>query len=137
MAVVATRRLSELPDYEIPIIHGHTITGVMYGLEDQNYDDPAANVMIEVDPGIGRRWTCYVPREIIPTDLAEHWTERVSVHGTATFRPRKPEMTVDKLQLLGLELDIDEAVDRFIKTNQEVWQGENTDRYMDFIRERD
>lgn len=137
LAFVASQKIAELAKFPPSRIYSHSIDGVMYSLTDQNYDDPQSSVTVEVDTGDGKRWLCHIPRETIPKDLSEHWTERVHVHGEATFRPRKPEMIVDKIDFVGVEDDIDKAIDRFIKSNQEVWRGEDTATFLDYVRERD
>lgn len=137
LGFVASQKLAELSPFGPSTIYGHSVTGVMYGLEDQNYDDPRSSVTVEVDSGDGKRWMCHIPKDMIPDDLGEHWKERVVVHGKATLRKRKPEMDVDKITFLGPESDIDDIVDSFIRTNQKVWQGENLDAFMSYVRERD
>jgi hypothetical protein len=137
LGVVASQKLAELAPYGPSVIYGHSVTGVMYGLEDQNYDDPSSSVTVEVDSGDGKRWMCHIPKDKIPKDLGEHWKERVVVQGIATFRPRKPEMQVEDLRLLGPQSPIDEILDRFIRTNRPLWEGENIAAYMDRVRERD
>ena len=138
LRAVAQRKLAELPTLGgATTIYGHTVTGIMYGLEDQNYSDPLASITVEVDPGAGKRWMCRIPKEKIPDDLADHWKERVMVHGIATFKPRKPEIEVDDIRFLGPALDPDEALEHFIKVNQGVWQGVGVNEYLDYVRERD
>lgn len=138
LRAVAQRKLADLPTLGGPsMIYGHSVTGVMYGLEDQNYDDPRSSVTVEVDSGDGKKWMCHIPKEIMPLDLGEHWKERVVVQGVATFRPRKPEMAVESIRLLGPLSPVDEILDRFIRTNQRLWRGEDTGAYMNRVRERD
>lgn len=137
LVLAATQKLAELTKIPISRIYSHSITGVMYSLMDQNYDDPQSSVTVEVDTGDGKRWLCRIPREKIPDRLSEHWTERVLVHGTATFRPRKPEMEVDNIQFLGPSDDLEDAIERFINSNREVWKGEDTQVFLDYVRERD
>lgn len=137
LSFVASQKLAELKKFPPSVIHSHSITGVMYGLVDQDYDDPLSSVTVEVDTEDGKRWVCRIPKEKIPKDLSEHWDERVTVRGVATFRPRKPEMEVEEIKFLGPEDDLDDAIDRFIRSNQEVWQGEDTTAFLDYVRERD
>lgn len=137
LSFVASQKLAELKRFPPSVIYSHSVDGIMYGLVDQDYDDPRSSVTVEVDTGDGKKWMCRIPKDKIPKDLSEHWTERVLVHGTATFRPRKPEMDVDYIKFLGPEGDIDEAIDRFIKSNEEVWRGEDTAAFLDYVRERD
>jgi hypothetical protein len=137
LAFVASQKLAELTPFGPAKMYGHSVTGVMYGLEDQDYDDPRSSVTVEIDSGDGKKWMCRIPKEIIPSDLAEHWKERVCVQGVATFRKRKPEMDVEKLLLLGPQSPIDEILERFIKTNQPLWENQDTAAYMDRVRERD
>lgn len=137
LAFVASQKLAELAPFGPAVMHGHSVTGVMYGLEDQDYDDPRSSVTVEVDSGDGKKWMCHIPKEMIPPDLGEHWRERVVVSGVATFKPRKPEMDVEQIRLLGPQSPVDEMLDRFIRTNQPLWKGEDTAAYMDRVRERD
>ena len=137
LSFVALQKLAALTKFPPSVIHSHSITGVMYGLVDQDYDDPLSSVTVEVDTEDGKRWVCGIPKEKIPKDLSEHWDERVTVSGVATFRPRKPEMEVEEIKFLGPEDDLDDAIDQFIRSNQEVWQGEDTTVFLDYVRERD
>jgi len=137
LSFVASQKLAELTKFPPSVIFSHSITGVMYGLVDQDYEDPRSSVIVEVDTEDGKKWMCSIPKETIPKDLSEHWTERVVVRGVANFRPRKPEMDVEDIKFLGPEGDLDEAIDRFIRSNQEVWQGEDTAAFLDYVRERD
>jgi hypothetical protein len=137
LAFVATQKLAELTRFAPAKIYGHSVTGVMYSLEDQDYSDPASTITVEVDSGDGKRWVCRIPKEKIPAYLADHWKERVVVRGVATLRKRKPEMDVEDIRFLGPESHIDEVLNRFIRTNQALWQGEDTVAYMNRVRERD
>lgn len=137
LAIVASRKLAEMSAVGPSVIYGHSVTGVMYGLEDQDYDDPGSTVTVEVDSGDGKKWMCRIPKEIVPADLSEHWKERVVVQGRATFRPRKPEIEVERLQLLGPQSPVDEMLERFIRTNRPLFEGQDVATYLDQVRERD
>lgn len=137
LGLIASQKLAEIAPYGPSIMYGHSVTGVMYGLEDQNYDDPLSSVTVEVDSGDGKKWMCHIPKAQIPPDLGEHWKERVVVQGKATFRPRKPEMDVDSIRLLGPQSPVDELLERFIRTNRPLFEGQDVAAYLDRVRERD
>ncbi|MDQ3254880.1 MAG: hypothetical protein M3R15_13400 [Acidobacteriota bacterium] len=103
----ATERvLVALSSPSTSVIYGYSVQGILYGLENQNYDDPSARVTVEVDPGDGTRWICSVDKEQLPEQLEDVWTKRVVVHGTATFRQRKHKMDVERIEILGARPDI-------------------------------
>ena len=134
------RKISQIAKVaEKPKVHSvqyYDVEGLMYALEDENYDDPNASVTVKVDAGEHSNWVCRVKRSLLPGDLASHWRERVQVRGTAKFSQRKQEMEVEQVKLLGRHGSLTEAVKKFIATNEALWQGEDTTAYMDEIRER-
>jgi len=137
LKLATERKLVALSSPSTSVIHGYSLYGVLYGLENQNYDDPSARVTVEVDPGDGTRWMCSVDKELLPSPLEAVWTKRVAVHGTATFRQRKPLMDVERIEILGDKPDIDVALENFIAVNQATWEGEDLTDYMNLVRERD
>ena len=137
LAYIAAQKLAELSPHGPATIYGHSVTGVMYGLEDQDYSNPSATVIVEVDSGDGKRWICRIPRDILPDDINQHWKERVVVHGVATLKKYRPQMEVDQIKLLGPDRDLDSAVNRFIESNQGMWRGINSERFLKQVRERD
>jgi hypothetical protein len=137
LKVAVEKKLIEIASPNPNIIHGYEIQGILYGLEDQDYDDPLATVTVEVDPGDGTRWMCHIKRDLVPKDIADHWTERVLVSGTAKLKKRKPEMEVEGIELLGKKPDIEDALEKFISASAGVWEGEHLSSYMNRVRERD
>lgn len=137
LKIATEKRLVALSSPSASIIYGYSVYGVLYGLEDQNYDDPSARVTVEVDSGDGMRWMCTVDKELLPDKLEDIFTKRVIVHGTATFRQRKPKMDVERIEILGEKPDFEKALENFIALNEETWKGENLTSYMNLVRERD
>jgi len=137
LRLAVERRLVSLSSPSTSVIYGYSVDGVLYGLENQNYGDPSARVTVEVDPGDGTRWMCLIDKELLPEHLETIFTKRVVVHGTATFRQRKPLMDVERIDVLGDRPDIDTVLEKFISVNQATWQGENLTTYMNLVRERD
>lgn len=137
LKIAAEKKLVVLSGPSPSVIHGYSVHGVLYGLEDQNYDDPSARVTVEVDPGDGTRWICTVDKDLLPGHLEKVWTKRVVVHGTATFRQRKPIMDVERIEILGDKPSIEDAIENFISVNKGVWEGEDLTEYMNLVRERD
>lgn len=137
LKLASERKLVALSSPSPPVIYGYSVEGILSGLEDQNYDDPSARLLVEVNPGDGTRWMCSLDKELLPQHLEEVWTKRVIVHGTATFRQRKPLMEVERIEILGDKPDIDAAIEHFIAVNQATWEGEDLTAYMNLVRERD
>lgn len=137
LKIAAERKLVALSTPSPSVIHGYSVMGILYGLESQNYEDPTARVTVEIDPGDGTRWMCTVDPKLLPDNLEKFFTKRVVAHGTATFRPRKPKMDIERLEFLGDKLDIETAIDNFIAINQGGWEGQDLTEYMNLVRERD
>lgn len=137
LKIAAERKLVALSTPSPSVVYGYTVMGILYGLENQNYDDPTARVTVEIDPGDGTRWICNVDPQLLPENFGTFFTKRVVAHGTATFRPRKPKMDIERLEILGEKLDIETAIDNFIAVNQGGWEGQDLNEYMDLVRERD
>lgn len=138
LKLASERKLVALSSpYSTSIIYGYSVQGILYGIENQNYDDPTARVKVEVDPGDGTRWMCVLDKEKLPEHLEDIFEKRVVVHGTATLRQRKPTMDIERIELLGEKPDIDAAVEHFIAVNQAAWEGEDLTAYMNLVRERD
>jgi hypothetical protein len=138
--IAAEKGLRELSKIQ-PVIYGHSIQGIMYGLEDQNYSDPKARVSIEVDTGDGLRWVCSLGRNQVPNHLADkwkikdRWTKHVAVKGIARFKPKKPEMEVEQIEILPERLLPSELFDK-VKKNTNLWKDETTSAFLDRVRER-
>jgi|GEM_PF-5868150 len=137
LKIAAEKKLAVLASPSPYEIEGHSIDGILYGLEDQNYDNPSAKVDVKVDTGDGAHWVCHVERSLLPDDLVEHWKKRVMVTGTAKFRKRKPEMDVAQLEIIGSRPDIEEVLARIEKMTTGIWDDEDLAAYMDRVRERD
>jgi hypothetical protein len=133
----AQRRLANLtPDTPVTI-HGHTIQGVLYGVEDQQYENPDSDILVEVDIGEGTRWVCRLKKSLIPDNIEQYWEKRVVLTGLATFRPRRPLLVAEYFEILGDKPDIDEAIQRFIEVGGPAWKkGPKLRTYMKDVRER-
>jgi hypothetical protein len=137
LKVAAERRLVELTSPKASVIYGYSVMGVLYSLQDQDYDNLSAKVDVEVDPGDGTHWLCHVKRSDLPEDIDEIWRKRVVVYGKATFRQRKHIMDVERIEILGEKPDFERALENFLAVNEETWQGEDLSAYMHLVRERD
>ena len=137
LKLAAERRIVALSAPQASIIYGYSVMGMLYSLQDQNYDNPTAEVDVEVDPGDGTHWLCHVERSQLPEDIDEIWKKRVVVYGKATFRLRKHIMDVERIEILGDKPDFEQALDNFIALNEEMWKGEDLTSYMNLVRERD
>lgn len=137
LKVATERRLVALTGPKPSVIYGYSVMGVLYALQDQHYDNPSAEVDVEVNPGDGTHWLCHVKRSDLPADIDEIWKKRVVVHGKATFRMRKHIMDVERIEILGDKPDFEQALENFLAVNEETWQGEDLTAYMNLVRERD
>lgn len=137
LKVAAERRLVELTSPKASVIYGYSVMGVLYSLQDQDYDNLSAKVDVEVNPGDGTHWLCHVKRSDLPEDIDEIWRKRVVVYGKATFRQRKHIMDVERIEILGEKPDFERALETFLTVNEETWQGEDLSAYMNLVRERD
>ncbi len=137
LKLAAERRIVALSSPKSSIIYGYSVMGVLYSLQDQSYDDPTADIDVQVDPGDGTHWLCHVKRSQLPEDIDEIWKKRVVVYGKATFRLRKHIMDVERIEILGDKPDFEQALDNFIALNEEMWKGEDLTSYMNLVRERD
>jgi hypothetical protein len=115
-------------------LYGYSVQGVLYEVCDQEYVDPTADVLVEIDPGDGTRWVCSIPRNLLPEKIADYWQKRVFVEGNAEFRVKKPKLEATSFKVL---LDFDTAFERFLKSGQEVWGDADSTDYMDDFRERE
>jgi hypothetical protein len=133
----AEQRLAALIVPSPPTIHHHTIQGILYAVQDQNYDNPQSSITVEVDTGSGTRWSCRIKKNLVPEDIEQYWEKRVILIGLATFRPRIPQMEVEQFTILSEKPDIDTIIDRFIKIGEDAWKsGPNLSTYMSDVRER-
>jgi hypothetical protein len=133
----AQRRLASLTPDIPQTIHGHTIQGVLYGVEDQHYENPESDILVEVDTGEGTRWICRLKKSLIPDNIERYWEKRVVLTGLATFRKRRPLLEAERFEILGDKPNIDEAIMRFIEVGAPAWKrGQRLRNYMKDVRER-
>lgn len=137
LKAVVEQRLALLEKSSTQRIEGYTIDGILYGMEDEDYDNPKAKVDVKVDTGDGAHWVCHIKRAFLPYDLAEHWKQRVIVEGTAILKKRRrPEMEVADITFLGLAPQLEELLPRHEKIQHNVWEDVDLDEYMNHVRER-
>lgn len=133
----AQRRIANLVPDTPPTIHGHTIQGILYGVEDQNYENPESDISVEVDTGDGTRWTCQIKKSLVSDDISRYWEKRVLLVGHATFRKRRPLLQVEHFEILGDIPDIEDAINRFIEVGAPAWKkGQRMSTYMKDVRGR-
>lgn len=128
--------LHKVAERELRIIEHYEVEGVMYGLEDEAYEDPTASVIVKIDTGEHSNWLCRIKRSLLPDDLSAHWKERVRILGTARITQRKREIEASQITPLGQLDGVISAAQRFIKENESLWQGQDLVAYMDRVRER-
>ena len=131
----------QLADLSVKItpqeIHGYEIEGILHALDDQDYGRPVGPVQVKVATPDGD-WYCEIDKSLLPMDdVNEIWKKRVFLRGFATFRPRKRTLRADSFEILPNRPNLLEAVDKFIKINEQMWEGQNPTEYLDSIRERD
>jgi hypothetical protein len=116
-------------------LYGHSVQGVLYELSDPDYDEPDAVIRFEVDPHDGTRWVCRLKRKDAPENLQQLWRSTVVVEGTATMRPKKPEMEVERIIPLQ-KLGVLQSFDRLMQLSEGLTGGRSLEQVMDEIRER-
>jgi hypothetical protein len=137
LKTAAARRLAALPKESPITIEGHTIQGILYGIKDENYNDPTSEIRVEVDVGEGTRWICQIRKDLIPGGIERYWEKRVVLVGLATFRSRSHILDVRRLTVLETKSDIDDVIERFIKVGAPAWKrGPKLGAYMKQVRER-
>jgi hypothetical protein len=134
-AVAVEKQLIELATQPTEI-QGYEIEGILHALDDQDYDNPSAKVLLRIDTNEGD-WICSISRNLLPMDnINEIWRKRVLVIGRALFRPRKRTLMVQTLEILPDKPDLITAMNRFIEINSKTWEGQNPTEYLNNIREK-
>jgi hypothetical protein len=115
-------------------IYGYEVEGILHALDDQDYENPTANIFAKVK-SIEGDWYCTIRRNNLPEDINEVWKKRVIVVGRATFRPRSKKLVVDKMEILPDRPSLLDAVKRFQEVNQEAWKDVDPTEYLNDVRE--
>lgn len=131
--VAIEKQLTELST-PITEILGYEVEGILHALDDQDYENPSANIFLRVDSSEGD-WFCTISRDRLPEDINEVWKKRVTIIGRAIFRPRKRSIIVDKMEILPDKPSLKDAVKRFIEVNSETWEGQDPTEYLNRVRE--